>query len=420
MFSLRPYQKDCIESIKRSFESGHKSPCLVLPTGSGKTGTVLSYLMLHEPSAKIVWLAPRVALIDQTWRQAFRVDGHHFNSRMKVTTVQALVASTKPMPECDVCVVDEAHFFYGTKEWASIAKSFPRRIAATATPTRADGAPLRELCDSLIIGIDRKELIASGYLPSVTTFSPERRRSTEAWGPVDAYLTHAKGEKAIVFCVDVQHAITVRDRFCAAGVRSGSITLGNETDLQSHAAGFLDVLTNVYMVSVGYDDPTVTTVILARPFGNPTSYIQAAGRARGLGSKEIKIIDLYGACHEWGLLEETRVFSLGDEKPIRRKESSQIAICNKCGAAYAENPFDTVCFRCREPRRKFSTPKEKRREAQLARYSIDTDDARFEFLQKMVAIMHAKSLPRWVPVYRYRKRYGDRPKLEWLERVGLR
>jgi superfamily II DNA or RNA helicase len=415
---LRPYQREAIDHIADCFARGRTSPCLVLPTGSGKTATVLSYLRDREPESSALWLVPRVALIDQTWRNAKKVG---FNpEKLIVTTVQSLLSESKQIPKSQICVVDEAHFFFGTKEWASIAHSFPRRIAATATPTRADGAPLRELCDDLIVGASRNELIQNGFLPSVVTYAPEKRLSTEAWSPVDAYKEFSPGEKCIVFCATVQHAIDVRNAFLGAKIRAGSVTIDSDGDLSLHASGFLDVLTNVYMVSVGYDDPTVTTCILARPFGNATSYIQAAGRARGLGAKRVKIIDLYGACHEWGMLEEDRSFSLGDEQPMRVKKDARLAVCGSCRELYRENPFESTCPTCRAPRKKFQTPKEKRRAAVLARYAADTEGTRLAYLSKMTAIMRAKNLPVWVPVYNYKKRYGERPPIAWLERVGLR
>lgn len=420
---IRPYQEEMIERVYQSFQSGYSSPCIVLPTGSGKTATVLAYLTRHEPG-QILWMAPRVSLIDQTWR-AVRRFAPELESRLTICTVQSLLAGNRPLPKANVCVVDEAHFFYGTKEWGAVAHAFPRRIAATATPTRADYQPLKELCDVLLAGPQRRQLVADGFLPPMRTIAPEKRRKTAARTVVDAYRDHcvsgSQNERCLVFCANVAHAQQARDDFVLAGIRAGSVTIDSGADLGLHAAGLLDVLTNVYMVAVGYDDPTVTSVILARPFASPTSMIQACGRARGASSPEVKVIDLFGSCHEWGLADEDRIFSLGDD-PIRLSPGTrerELVVCRECKSLYRLNAMDLRCPRCGMTERS-PTKKERNREILLAKRAADTDDTKFKFLQKTTFIVRHKRLPAWIPIFQYKKRYGGRPPVEWLEKLGLR
>lgn len=54
------------------------------------------------------------------------------------------------------------------------------------------------------------------------------------------------------------------------------------------------------------------------------------------------------------------------------------------------------------------------------RHEHDPPEARWKFLAKMVAIAKTGRVPKWVPLHDYKKRYGERPPVEWLERLGLR
>jgi len=413
--ALRADQRSIVQSIRASFAKGRHSPCIVMPPGAGKTATILTYLDQHEPEARVLWLEPRAALVDQVWKSA----GEWMpktRERLRVATVQGILASNQPPPMADLCVVDEAHFFFGSPEWSAVPHLYPRRIAASATPTRVDGTALGELSDELIVGYSRKALTRIGVLPPIITYS-SKKRSTEAMSPVQAYQSRTLGERAIVFCGSIDHAKAVADSFRKAGVRAGCATSEDDTDLQLHRAGHLEVLTNVFMVSVGYDDPTITVAILARPMGNASTYLQAVGRARGLGAPRVALLDLYGSCHEWGLPEDDRTYSLKG-KAIRLKKGEALAACETCEAMYRPNPFIRECPLCRAPVVKFKTPVEKQRDKLEATRKAESFDVRRGFFIKMAHT--SQKLGRlWLAKSAYRKRYGLNPPQEWILEFDL-
>lgn len=386
----------------------------------------LSYLDQYVPlDARVLWLEPRAALVDQVWKSAGQWMKNR--GRLRVTTVQAILASNAPPPEADLCVVDEAHFFFGSPEWSAIAHCYPIRLALTATPSRADGRALGELCDSLVIGPSRATLTRLGVLPPVITYGPENKRKTEAWGPVMAYQRWTPGERAIVFCGSIEHAKNVAARFNEAGIKAGVATSEDSEDLEMHRAGHLDVICNVYMISVGYDDPTITVAILARPMGNASTYLQAIGRARGLGSKRVAVIDPYGTAHEWGLPEDDRAYSLLGS-PIRVKTKIALAVCGVCQTMYRPSPFTVQCSLCQAPRPKFVTPAEKKRAAMEERRTSENIEARRTWFINMVWVTRGMAqkagadpftFRTWLPGSAYKKRYGVRPPIEWIVEFGL-
>lgn len=413
---LRADQEKAVEEIRAAFESGARSPCLVMPTGSGKTATALTYLDRYEKEGNVIWLVPRAALVDQAWRAARTWASEDLRRRLRPTTVQGLLASPALPRPGSIGVVDEAHFFYGTASWGAVAHTYGRRLAATATPARADGAALGQLCDRLVVGISRAALTKRRILPPVVVYGPPGKRSTEAWPPAEAYLAKTPRERAIVFCGSIGHAQAVAEQFRAAGVSVGVATSEDDRDLELHRAGHIDVLCNVFMVSVGYDDPTVTVVILARPMGNASTYLQAIGRARGRGAPRVAVIDLYGNFHEWGLPEQDRKYSLKGE-PIRAKKSS-FEICACCGAAYQANPFRVQCSLCQGPLPKFETPIAKKRAEVEERRKAETIDAKRSYFYQMLGV--AKKTGRlWLVRSAYRKRYGCNPPFDWMVREGL-
>lgn len=418
---LRPDQFQVVNQIVNAFTKYNaKSPCIVMPTGAGKTPTILHYLDAHEPQAQTIWFEPRVALVDQVWASAGQWMPNT-RDRLRVTTVQALIASNQPLPKADIAIIDEAHYFYGSPEWSAVAHAYPRRIAATATPTRADGAALGQLSDRLIVGLSRAALTRYRILPPIVTFAPPGKTAREWEPPEVAYLRRTPGERALVFCGSIAHAKAVAERFRAVGVRAGCATSQDSEDLALHSAGHLEVLTNVFMVGVGYDDPTITVAILDRPMGNPSTLLQAIGRARGLGAVRVALIDLFGSIHEWGLPEEDRVYSL-QGVPIRIKKSMPLAECEGCQAWYRPNPYTRVCPTCRAPVPKGVSLLAAKRAKIIQKVeecrTVEPFKARRDYFVKMAMISkHNGNL--WLAKSAYRKRYGIYPPIEWLMEFDL-
>ncbi len=417
---LRDYQIKCVAEIDKAIQAGKRSPCLVLPTGTGKTRTVLSYLEQHAPSASVMWLTPRKSLIDQTWAEA----GHVLTAkyRLQIRTVQSLLGGEPP--RADICVVDEAHFFYGTEEWSKIAHFYPNRIAATATPSRADGAPLLELADALVVGPQRRRLVQQGVLPAMRTIAPKSKTDAMMTPKelVSAYQDTTPGERAVVFCRNIQHAADVAREFSRAGIPSEAITSDGTTPaaLASHRAQMTRVLTNVFMVSVGYDDPSITCVIIDRQTSSATTYIQMCGRARGAGAKQVTIIDTRGNYAEWGFADEDRVYSLGSKRPMRPKEEGRMEACTSCGLVYRASLYrDQTCTQCQaaQPRQK---RKVELKAAKLEeRRQTDTMIVKKEFFFMMIGMAKKRGKPLWLAAAAYRKRYGVPAPIEWRAPYGI-
>lgn len=165
---LRDYQEECVETIKRNYES-RKSTLLILPTGAGKTKTVVQSIRglidsTPEP-LHILWIVHTSPLCEQaenaiqnSWVEPRDNTNHRniwlnsvYGSGIKLTKamfggVPSFTISTPDSIEnsgwgtdlnglFDIIVCDEAH--HGVKEQKRISIGFwpdAHRIGITATP----------------------------------------------------------------------------------------------------------------------------------------------------------------------------------------------------------------------------------------------------------------------------------------------
>lgn len=326
---LREYQEKAISDIFSEFNSGKKSVCCVLPTGAGKTTVGLNSVLKHIKEtyrASVVWLAPLKELIEQTKKyfptsvDVVTVDEdtelqETMFPRIHISTIQSL-ARSKFRPRATFVVLDEGQFFFGTPEWNQVPKYYidkgSKILSLTATPSRQDGSPLSGLADSLVVGPSTKQLINLGHLVKCNVFSIDYRFNS--YDPIVSYLKYANDTKAAVFCSTVDEARELSKEFNASGVTSAFAHAGDRYGVELHKSNKVKVLCNVYLLSYGYNDPSIETIILNRGVSNASTYLQMVGRGlRPFGNKEFcRFIDLYGVIHKpnFGLPDDEREYSL--------------------------------------------------------------------------------------------------------------
>ena len=117
--NLRPYQLRAIADLRKSYAAGNRAPCLVLPTGAGKT-VVASEIIRSATSRgkRVLFLAHRAELLDQsvaklentgvTNVRMIRAE-HDIGSPtapVVVASVQTLTKWIDRMPKADLVVFD--------------------------------------------------------------------------------------------------------------------------------------------------------------------------------------------------------------------------------------------------------------------------------------------------------------------------
>lgn len=367
--SLREYQQRAISDVRAQYEAGKRAPCLVLPTGAGKTVIAAEMIRLAVArNNKVLFLVHRQELLAQSVNKLelagvsdLRViqAGSDLGSRIAKVAVASIPTLTRwadRQPEAGLVIVDEAHHVVA-KTWRKLADHYTKSLllGLTATPQRADGKPLGDIFDSIVVGATVHQLTALKHLVPCKVFAPPEQLEGKhiALSPVDAYRKHADGTRAVVFCMTVEHAQRVAEEMNAAGIRTG-VVFGNmskeqrRTTLSDLDAGRIDAVASCHVLTEGWDSPGVATCILARKPQHTGLYLQMAGRVLRPhpGKTHATLIDLCGSVHDHGPPDMDREYTL-DGKGISKVDRDAIRQCLSCGGVFRAGP--SQCPMCGEP-----------------------------------------------------------------------
>lgn len=431
---LRPYQARALDLAREHFRRGARRVLLVAPTGAGKTVIFSAIARAHaERGGRVLVFVHRDELLTQSVEK-LRAEGLHVGeiaagrprdpgAPVQVASIGTVLAMHKrgeALPGASLVVLDEAHH-YVADTWGAIAASYvdAKIVGVTATPERGDGTPLGDLFDVLVPVASVRELTELGYLVPCEVRAPKRKRRTLSQDPVDAYREHATGRRAVVFAASVAASQDLAARFVAAGIAAahidGTTPVAERRDtLTRFERGELSVLTNVFVLTEGWDCPPVDTCILARGFTHAGTYLQAVGRVLrpSPGKTRAIVLDLRGAAVTHGLPDAERVYSLegrgiglaptkeciecGADVPLAAPE------CPECGHVFP--PGLGAELGAMEPEEALRT---------LTQETIER-----AYWAEMVATAAARGFrPGWA-VHRFAERFGRRPWKLWRETYG--
>lgn len=226
-------------------------------------------------------------------------------------------------------------------------------LGLTATPQRADGRSLGDVFDSLVIGATVRELTALGNLAPLRSWSPPTLLESGklALSPLEAYVRHAAGQRAVVFCSTVVQAAAIAAEMTAGGVpaevfHGGLRPAARRHVLERFRAGELRALINVHALVEGWDDPGVSVCILARAPAHAGTFLQMVGRVLrpAPGKTHALLIDLCGSVLIHGTPEMDRTYSL-EGRGIGKIDRAAIRQCPTCGGVFpvSSNPACPLC-----------------------------------------------------------------------------
>ena len=324
---LRPRQKLFVERSLAALAT-RANTLGIAPTGAGKT-IMLSAVTgesIGDTDAKACVLAHRDELTEQNRAKFGRVNPAITTSVVDATTKSwggqvtfAMVPTLTrernlaAMPKLDLLVIDEAHHAVADSYRRIIdhvrdANPEARIFGVTATPNRGDKKGLRAVFDNVADQVRLGELIASGHLVPPRTFVIDVgvqdklkavRKTVSDFdmaevaeimdrAPITEEVIRHWQEKAndrptVVFCSTVAHAAHVAEAFKAAGIPTGLIhgdLPGEERRniLAAFARGEIRVITNVAVLTEGWDHPPTSCVVLLRPSSYKSTMIQMVGR----------------------------------------------------------------------------------------------------------------------------------------------
>lgn len=361
MIQLREYQTEGIRKIFEAWDPQRlnlKNILFQMPTGTGKT-TVFAEIVrrAHLKNKHALIVVHRSELVEQIAERLslFNVSVGIISSDIKpqaekavqVATIQTL--SRRNYPKAEIVIIDECHHSKAEtykQLWSIYTEA--RFLGVTATPVRINGEGFNDLYDILIPVGSLSYFFEHGYLAKVKHLvcgipdvSKVKQRMKEydiemlrnvmldnsvMANLVDSYKKHASGKRAIVFAVDIEHSQCIVQRYLEAGIASAHVDAKTpkkerQSILERFKAGEILVLSNVDIVSEGFDVPDCEVVQLARPTKSLVLYLQQVGRCmRPAKGKEFGIVlDNAGLWLEHGLSYIDRDWSLEGVGSIKKK-----------------------------------------------------------------------------------------------------
>jgi DNA repair protein RadD len=338
---LRPYQRDIIDQVWKL-----DRPLIPLPTGAGKTVIAAAIIReaIEERGLYVLFLVHRRELVLQASRKLLDLEVEHailmgaesskFNGgeHCVVASVQTLYARAFrrhriDRPRADIIFFDEAHHCRA-RTYQEIRNAYPHAkiIGLTATPARGDGGGLGgDLFSDLVTVPSYTELIEQGYLVPCVIYAPvtpdlkgvrtldtgdyspsdlEERMNTAklVGGIVEHYFKLGENRQTLVFTAGVRHSRHLCDEFRLAGVNAAHVDAKTPLEdrkqiLADFRSGAVKILTNCMIFTEGFDEPSASCLILARPTKLLTMYRQMAGRVLRPypGKTDARILDHSGA-----------------------------------------------------------------------------------------------------------------------------
>lgn len=316
------FQEQAVSNILSDFTSKPSGRfLLVIPTGGGKTFTAVKAInrlfengVLNPSQDKVLWTAHRTELITQANDTLKRFhdlypDRPNFDNNVDVLMIGRTEEHLAINTNVKLVIIDEAH--HAALKNINYGPLFAHKhigiLGLTATPSRHDGEPLEFERESFSIGFP--DLVKKGIV-----LKPEVRKvqggSFDITNIVDdAQLEQLNNEyrnnniitelqehaeeykKVIIYVGTVSHVKSLYDQLLKSPLKnmyeSISFITGEINSRNQERNQFIvqekkykrSIMVNVMVLSEGYDDPSINTVVMATPSQSKLYYMQAMGRA---------------------------------------------------------------------------------------------------------------------------------------------
>lgn len=383
---LREYQRRAIDQLYSWFEKNEGNPCLVLPTGAGKSHIVAALCkeaVQTWPETRILMLTHVKELIEQNsekmrlhWPGAplgiysASVGRKDLGEPITFAGIQSVRKKAQQIGHIDLVLIDECHLVNHKDEGgyrgllADLKAINPalRVVGLTATPYRLGHGYITDkpaIFDALIEPVSIEELIFKGYLATLRSkvtqtkldITGVKKRGgeyieAELQAAVNKADKNAKvvsevialaGERKawLFFCAGVAHSEAIATELNAQGITAASITgetpkAERERLISDFKAGKIRALTNANVLTTGFDYPDIDLIAMLRPTMSASLYVQMAGR--GLRVKihtdHCLVLDFAGVVETHGPITAVKppnkVSGDGDgEAPVK--------VCDACG-----------------------------------------------------------------------------------------
>ena len=378
---LRHYQQTAVDRIYDYLREKSGNPCVVLPTGSGKTPLLATLCRdaVVNWDGRVLVLAHVKELLEQSLSKIKAVapdlDVGVYSAGLKrkekdnavvVAGIQSAYKRGAELGRFDLVIVDEAHLISEKSEGtyqqllSDLMEINPdlRIIGLTATPYRTGDGDLcgkDKLLTEIAYEVGVKQLINEGFLSRIVNKHAVGSIDTSAIKIVRGEFDDRQAEAAfiegaivrnaceeilgwtatrksvLIFCQTIDHARMVVNHLEIALANVESI-FGDTPDndradiLKRFKDGQIQYLVNVNVLTTGFDAPNVDAVVLLRATVSPGLYYQMVGRGFRLaeGKENCLLLDFGGNVRRHGPVDVIRPKAKG------KSEEQSNRVCPSC------------------------------------------------------------------------------------------
>ncbi len=313
------FQNEAVAAVADDFsEKPNGRYLLVIPTGGGKTfvavravSSLFDTRMFDPTSDRIAWIAHRSELLTQAKKCFDQYTNLYERISYKAQVDFMMLSAARKVflsqTVYKMAVIDEAHHGAAPSYTPMFNSDYLGILGLTATPSRYDGIPLDFERESYSIGFPELvelgvvlrpevEKVQGGVYDNIYDFDddslcslidPERQKRI-----IKALLARKDDYQKIVVYAGTRELVrsihgSLVNSDLANHYASISYVLGNENSRGIDRNKFFEIekaldrsiLVNVQVLSEGYDDPRINTIVMAAPTNSKLVYIQAIGRA---------------------------------------------------------------------------------------------------------------------------------------------
>lgn len=402
MTTLRDYQQRTIDQLYAWFEAGrHGNPCLVMPTGSGKSHIVAALCkdaLQNWPETRVLMLTHVKELIEQNaekmrqhWLGAplgiysASIGKKELGKPITFAGIQSVRSKSKELGHVDLVIIDECHLVNHKDEGGyrtllgdlKAINPHLRVIGLTATPYRLGHGLITDkpaLFDDLLETVSIDELVFKGYLATLRSkvtkvkldVTGVHKRGgdfieSELQAAVDTDDQNQKVVQEIVsltgdrkawllFCTGVKHAEHIAAVLRQHGVAAECVTgetpkKERERMLADFKAGRLRALTNANVLTTGFDYSDIDLIAMLRPTMSASLYVQMAGRGMRIKSHtdHCLVLDFAGLVATHGPITAVQTPKKGGDG----NGEAPVKVCDKCNELCAISV--SACPACGNP-----------------------------------------------------------------------
>jgi superfamily II DNA or RNA helicase len=338
---LYDYQENDISILFEKLEQNSKNHKVLyqLPTGGGKTVifSEIAARFIAKYQKKVIVLTHRIELCNQTSaalkmtgtrnqlincsvKKLSKRDGYQCYVAMVETLKNRINEGLINTDDIGLLIVDEAHH----NSFHKLIGKFKNAavIGVTATPFSSDiNLPMNKSYHELVVGEQIGSLIQQGFLAKPTNWRYDVELNTLKTGLhgdytvgssdelysspamlellVHAYQEHSLNKKTLIFNNGIFASRKVEETFAKLGYPIRHLDSKTSLTERAEILKWLKVtkgaiLTSVSILTTGFDEPSIQTIILNRATTSLTLYHQMIGRGsrRMPQKKTFSIIDL--------------------------------------------------------------------------------------------------------------------------------